>query len=205
MLQEHLMEGSYMKSVRLVDGGPYFVGPLARLTVNRSFGSTEADKLLTAFKERIGTQCTALDAVEARLIEMVYCAEKINSICKDGVLDGRLNVPCPIGRGRYRSMVEAPRGILIHDYTADDAGKVTAANLIVATQNNYDAIDRTITSLARTCKPSGEERKLFDAMEFAVRCFDPCLSCATHMAGRMPLRIERRRNGIPYQIVTRGE
>jgi NAD-reducing hydrogenase large subunit len=27
-------------------------------------------------------------------------------------------------------------------------------------------------------------------VEAGIRCFDPCLSCSTHAAGQMPLRIQ---------------
>ena len=33
-------------------------------------------------------------------------------------------------------MVEAPRGTLFHHYETDERGLITAANLIVGTQNN---------------------------------------------------------------------
>ncbi|MBN1759997.1 MAG: hypothetical protein JW863_16845, partial [Chitinispirillaceae bacterium] len=83
--------------------------------------------------------------------------------------------------------------------------RIVSANLIVATQNNYDAIDATITALARKTKLDGDDAALFNAMEFAVRCFDPCLSCATHVAGRMALRIDLYRNGVAVGTITRGE
>ena len=102
-------------------------------------------------------------------------------------------------------MVEAPRGILIHDYTADDAGRITAANLIVATQGNYDAIDRSITGLADHLIGKNDDEKLMNGVEFALRCYDPCLACATHAAGRMPLEIEIRQDGRLVRNVARGE
>jgi F420-non-reducing hydrogenase large subunit len=203
-LTEHIMPGSYMKSVRFVNGGSYFVGPLARLLVNDHFTTPKADALLAEFKKESADRRTAFDAIEARCIEMVHCAERIVALCTASVPDVPLQVPVSIGKGTFRSMIEAPRGILIHDYTTDDRGRIAAANLIVATQNNYDAIDATITALARNCKTTGDEENLFSAMEFGIRCFDPCLSCATHVAGRMGIRIELRRNDTVFRTLTRG-
>ena len=31
---------------------------------------------------------------------------------------------------------------------------------------------------------------LLNHIEVAIRCYDPCLSCATHAVGKMPLEIE---------------
>jgi F420-non-reducing hydrogenase large subunit len=102
---------------------------------------------------------------------------------------GELRVSATPKAGRYTGMIESPRGVLIHDYTADDQGRIKEANLIVATQNNYDAIDSAITAAARHFMPMNNDNQLMNGMEFALRCFDPCLSCATHTAGRMPMEV----------------
>jgi F420-non-reducing hydrogenase large subunit len=92
-------------------------------------------------------------------------------------------------------IIEAPRGTLIHDYSVSENGFIEKCNLIVATcQNNY-AIDRGIEQVARnvisggTLTESGTNR-----IEMAIRAYDPCLSCATHALGQMPLRIQINQN-----------
>ena len=206
-LVEHPMQGSYMRSVRLIAGADekkYFVGPLARLNVNSSFSTPEANKLLVNFKAKGNPRLSALDYLEARLIEMAHCAERITAICGGELGDGPIITDASPSGGSFKGIVEAPRGILIHDYEADDEGKVTKANLIVATQNNYDAIDHTITALANHFKPSGDDNILMNGSEFALRCFDPCLACATHAAGCMPMKIELRHNGEFIRELRRG-
>ncbi|NOQ22007.1 MAG: Ni/Fe hydrogenase subunit alpha [Candidatus Aegiribacteria sp.] len=205
-LVEHQMQGSYMRSVRLRSGGEekkFFVGPLARLNVNSSFSTPEASSLLADFKGKGSPRLSALDYLEARLIEMTYCTERIVEICGEELGDGPIITDASPAGGRFRGIIEAPRGILIHDYEADDEGRITSANLIVATQNNYDAIDHAITALARHFKQSGDDNILMNGAEFALRCFDPCLACATHAAGSMPMRIELRRNGITFRVLRR--
>jgi len=91
--------------------------------------------------------------------------------------------------------VEAPRGTLIHDYTIDGRGVIRAANLIVATQQNYAAINKTIQQAAQSLPDLQENEALLNRVEFAIRCYDPCLSCATHAVGRMPLEIRIEQNG----------
>jgi F420-non-reducing hydrogenase large subunit len=206
-LIERITPGSYMKSVHLRDGSAeksFFVGPLARLMVNSSFSTPKANKLLQAFKKSLKSGPVLLDIIEARLIEMMYCSERIAEIASQ---DNEKEEPCtPFTpcEGRYVGIVEAPRGILIHDYIADKEGRVTRANLIVATQNNYDAINSALTALARHFKPANDENMFLNGIEFALRCFDPCLSCATHAAGRIPLVVELRKNSGIIQRIQRS-
>jgi coenzyme F420-reducing hydrogenase alpha subunit len=197
-LIEHVMPGSYMKSVHLKTSPEqsFFVGPLARACANASFATPKASALLTAFKATAQTRgVSALDNIEARLIEMVYCAEMLQSLAGNLPAGGITPKENRIGKGRYIGIVEAPRGILIHDYTADDAGLVTKANMIVATQNNYDAINTAITGFARAYIGEREKEMLLNGVEFALRCFDPCLACATHAFGQMPMELEIRQRG----------
>jgi F420-non-reducing hydrogenase large subunit len=201
---EHVLPDSYMKSATL-SGSPeknFFVGPLARMLVNDRFTSPRATSLMQEFKT--GPRNSALDNIGARMIESVHAAERITAIAGEELGDGPVSVAATPRAGRFTGMVEAPRGILIHDYTADDSGRVRSANLIVATQLNYDAIDASITGIARGLAGGGDE-SLLNGMEFALRCYDPCLACATHSAGRMPVEIEIRRGGEILRRVSRGE
>lgn len=206
-LVEHPMQGSYMRSVRLKGGSEekkFFVGPLARLNVNEHFSTPGADALLQDFRSGGSPRLSAIDYLQARLIEMTHCAERITEICGGELGDGPIMEAVSPAGGRFTGMIEAPRGILIHDYEADEDGKVTAANLIVATQNNYDAIDHAITALTRHFKKSGDDNLLMNGAEFALRCFDPCLACATHAAGRMPMKVELRKDGRVVRTIRRG-
>ena len=203
-LTEHSMPGSYMKSVMLRDGDkPFFVGPLARLNVNRSFGTIKADSLLEEYRTKKHPRTSALDYIEARLIEMVYCAEMIEKLASKGI-DENILVEAIPGAGTFIGMVEAPRGILIHEYRTDEEGILTDANLIVATQNNYAAIDHSIAGIASKYAGTGQDELLMSSVEFALRCFDPCLACATHASGQMPMVIEVQKNGSHFRTVRRG-
>jgi F420-non-reducing hydrogenase large subunit len=203
-LIEHSMQGSYMKSVRLREGDrSFFVGPLARLNVNHRFSTPKADSLLAEYRAAGHPRTSALDYVEARLIEMIHCAEKIRELAAEPAGQD-LMVDARPGPGRFVGAVEAPRGILIHEYTADEEGILTGANLIVATQNNYDAIDHSIAGIASKYAGTGNDELLMSSVEFALRCFDPCLACATHTAGRMPMTLELRRNGETVRVLSRG-
>src|SRR3954451_10820477 len=88
-------------------------------------------------------------------------------------------------------IMEAPRGTLIHHYTIDEHGLITSANLVIATGHNNMAINKGVLQVARHFV-EGEKMKegMLNRVEAVVRAFDPCLSCSTHAAGQMPLKIE---------------
>jgi len=206
-LVEHVMPGSYMKSVQLKNPGPknFFVGPLARLNVNSKMTTPKAQAHLDAFRASGKPRLSAVDFIEARLIDMLNCAERIHAIAGGELGDGPVRVDVPaVKAGRYVGVIEAPRGILVHDFTSDDDGRITNVNLIVATQNNYDAIDSAVEGLARHFLPENNDEQLLNGVEFAMRCFDPCLACATHTAGRMPMIVEVRRGNELVRTIRRG-
>jgi len=84
--------------------------------------------------------------------------------------------------------VEAPRGVLIHDYDVDANGIIQKANFIVATQHNLSSINSTVKAAADQFIDKSEP-ELLNGIEFAIRCYDPCLSCSTHQVGSMPLDV----------------
>ena len=95
------------------------------------------------------------------------------------------------GPGVGIAAIEAPRGTLIHHYEADDVGRVTKANLIVATTHNVASLDRAVLEAVRnTAKDEALSDEMVRRMELGIRAHDPCLSCATHEIGRMPLVVE---------------
>ncbi|PIE53559.1 methyl viologen-reducing hydrogenase [Candidatus Fermentibacteria bacterium] len=203
-LIEHSMDSSYMKSVRLRDGDrSFFVGPLARLNINKSFSTPKADALLADYRGSKWPRTSALDFIEARFIEMVHAAERISRIASVPAGDD-IMIEAKPGPGRFVGVVEAPRGLLIHEFNADESGILTSANLIVATQNNYDAIDKSIAGIAGNYAGTGQDELLMSSVEFSLRCFDPCLACATHAAGRMPMKIQIRQDGRVLRTVSRG-
>ncbi|HVP57884.1 MAG TPA: nickel-dependent hydrogenase large subunit, partial [bacterium] len=134
----------------------------------------------------------------ARLIELLYAAERMLELAKDPEItspevrripSGKINPAGGIGS------VEAPRGTLTHHYEADQRGLVTRANLIVGTTNNYAAITMSLKRAAEKLIQGGKapEEALLNKVEMAFRLYDPCFSCATHsLLGHMPLTVSVR-------------
>ncbi len=200
-LQEETTSSSYAKPVsfRAEDGKllPFRVGALARLNCADHIDTPLANAELQRFRELGGFPCHQTVMYHyARLIELLHATEKLAQIAKDP----------EIGSDQVRSLdrkpprrasahVEAPRGVLIHDYDVDASGIVTSANLIVATQQNIGSINRTILQSAERYLADSDEA-LLNGIEFGIRCYDPCLSCATHRLGEMKLEVVVRRHGV---------
>ena len=206
-LCETVVPWSYMKKVHLKLDGPhdYRVGPMARINAVRRFGTELADAECAEFTRMGGSPChTTLFQTYAKLVETVWAVERAGEIVNDKAIWGETRVPVSFKGGRGVGHVEAPRGTLIHDYQIDEHGIVRAANLIVATQQNYAIINRSIEQAAQSHvveRPG--DAALLNAVEFSIRCYDPCLSCATHALGRMPLEITISRGGRAVQTVRR--
>jgi F420-non-reducing hydrogenase large subunit len=131
----------------------------------------------------------------ARVVELLWASEKVRLLLSDPALRGPARLPVEVAAGRGVGCVEAPRGLLIHEYEVDGKGIVRAANLLVATQQNYAAINQSIEQAARSYVAGRGDGAVLNALEFAIRCHDPCLSCATHALGQMPIAVEVRRKG----------
>jgi NAD-reducing hydrogenase large subunit len=119
---------------------------------------------------------------------VIHCAEKIKELLFDDDLQGSDLIPRGERRPEGVACIEAPRGTLFHHYTVDENDQVTSSNLIVSTTSNNEALNRAVKEVAVSYL-SGREitEGLLNHIEVAIRAFDPCLSCATHALGQMPL------------------
>lgn len=173
--------------------GCYRVGPLGRLNAADSMGTPKAETERKIFRETYGGEwngCTLLYHY-TRLIELVYCLEKAENLLRDEqICNSEIRITADVKNKEGIGMIEAPRGTLIHHYTVDPHGVVQKVNLIVATGHNNIAMNRSIQLVAREYIRNGVVREgLLNRVEGAIRCYDPCLSCSTHAAGRMALKI----------------
>jgi F420-non-reducing hydrogenase large subunit len=132
----------------------------------------------------------------ARLIELLYSAERLLELAVDPDITGK-ELRAPLGPipGEGVGIVEAQRGTLTHHYWTDDKGVVTKVNLIVGTTNNHGAISMSIKKAAEGLIKKGAEvtEGILNMIEMAFRAYDPCFSCATHcIPGQMPMILEIR-------------
>ncbi len=196
-LRENVRSWSYMKFPFIVsrgaDDGWYKVGPLARIQNCDAIGTPHAE---AARQELIASSPGGLIHAPlsfhwARMIELLHAAEVIADLLADPLLlGGELVASGPRGKTAV-GIIEAPRGTLIHHYEVDEQDLVTMCNLIVSTTHNNQAMNEAIRQVARQYIDGHEPTEgLLNHIEVAIRAFDPCLSCATHALGKMPLEVE---------------
>ncbi len=194
---EHVEPWSFLKHPYLrkmgFPQGFYRVGPLGRLNVIDKIGTPLAQEEFKLFRRINGGMPVegSLYYHYARMIEALYCLERIGQLLDDPDImsnNVRNYPPLETVPGQGVGVIEAPRGTLFHDYGTDEDGVLTRVNLIVATGNNNWAMH---TAAGAVAKAYVDGTKLTEGMlnrvEAAIRCYDPCLSCATHAIGRMPL------------------
>lgn len=206
-LVERTVKRSYAKEVFLdVDNAEhmYRVSTLARLNVADGMETPLAQKEFEEFRSRFGRPChNAVLQMYCKIVELVYACEKAGEIINDPELRGPSRVAANINGKRGIGHVEAPRGVLIHDYRIGEDGIVQAANMIVATQQNTAAINKSLKEGAINLLTGGDDEKMLNGLEFVVRCYDPCLACSTHAVGGMELDVEITSGGRTIRRIRR--
>ena len=213
-LRENVRSWSYMKFPFIVprgaDDGWYKVGPLARVQNCDAIGTPRAE---AARQELMATAPGRLVHAPlayhwARLIELLHALEVIEQLLEDPALSGTELTTSGARTNAGIGIIEAPRGTLIHHYEVDEHDLVTMCNLIVSTTHNNQAMNEAIREVARRYLDGHEPTPgLLNQVEVAIRAFDPCLSCATHALGKMPLAVEIRdaRGALLERLVRDGE
>jgi F420-non-reducing hydrogenase large subunit len=205
---EHVEPWSYVKFCYLKpigwhgftegpESGVYAVAPLARLNVAEGMATPLAQQAWLEYFNTLGGRPVhhTLANHWARVIEMVYAAERMNELLNDPEITSQDLRTIPTQTpGVGIGVVEAPRGTLIHHYETGPDGLITRANLIVATQNNAARIAMSVDKAARGLIHHGEVSDgLLNMVEMAFRAYDPCNGCATHtLPGQMSLQIVLR-------------
>jgi F420-non-reducing hydrogenase large subunit len=181
------------------DSGIYRVGPLGRLNAAKGMATPAAQAEYEKLVSLLGKPCTATLAFHwARLIELLYAAERMLELAQDPEITSPDIRTVPTGVvGEGVGIVEAPRGTLFHHYKTDEKALVTTLNIIVATTNNYGAIDMSVAKAAKGLIHGAEVSEgVLNQVEMAMRAYDPCFGCATHaLPGEMPLSVTVKNRG----------
>jgi sulfhydrogenase subunit alpha len=161
--------------------GAYMVGALARFNLNHEQLHPRAKEAAAALGLRAPCHNPYM-ITAAQVVESVHVVED-SILLIDKLLDRGLDeepIPSGITAGRGVSAVEAPRGILFHDYTYDGKGILTKANCIIPTNQNHNNIQKDMEALVPTILDRSED-EIRQALEMLVRAYDPCISCSTHL------------------------
>jgi len=197
-IEEEVRSWSYMKFPYLKhlgkEKGWYRVGPLARLNTCDFIPTPMAQKEFEAYKAHTNGKPNnyCLHTHWARLIELLHSAEVIRDLLNDPDLQKNDLVVKGTKVNEGVGIIEAPRGTLFHHYRINENDQITMANLIVSTTNNNEPMNQSVNFVAKKMMNGQKEitEPMKNAVEIAIRAYDPCLSCATHALGKMPLDIK---------------
>jgi NAD-reducing hydrogenase large subunit len=187
------MKFPYLRSIGKKDGW-YRVGPLARMNTAEFIPTPLAQKEFEIFQAYTGGKPNGMSMHMhwARLIEILHSAEMMKDLINDPDLySGDLTV-----KGTKQKegvgLIEAPRGTLFHHYRINNDDQIEMANLIVSTTNNNEPMNVAVNMAAKQFMNGQTEitEPMMNAVEVAIRAYDPCLSCATHAMGKMPLEVK---------------
>jgi sulfhydrogenase subunit alpha len=166
-------------------GKPFMVGSLARLTINprRLTGK------LAATMERLQLQLPSsnpMDNNKAQALELIRDVERaleiVEQLLREGIKDER-----PVGiqprAATGTAITEAPRGLLIHSYTYDADGRITAADVITPTALNAADMEARFRRAVEEC-PEREDAAIAKRLQMIARAYDPCISCSVHLVRR---------------------
>jgi len=195
-IAEEVKDWSYMKFPFMkqlgTEEGWYRVGPLSRVNTADFIDTPEAEEARAEFMALTGGKPNNITMAYhwARMIEVLHSAEKIRDILNDTDLQGEDLVVKGERRFEGVGLIEAPRGTLFHHYKVNEDDQITMANLIVSTTSNNVPMNLAVEKVAKKYLSGTEITEgLLNRVEVAIRAYDPCLSCATHALGKMPLTV----------------
>ena len=168
---EGVEPNGHAKVSRFHESSPFIVGPLARILL--SMPSKYAEYF---------TDTSIRSCLKARVIELELAVERAQILIEQLLDEGLKNEqPASVmsASGEGTSLVEAPRGTLLHMYRFDRSGICTAANIITPTAINQSAIAASLKEVV-VAMDGADYDQMKSAAEILVRCYDPCISCAVH-------------------------
>jgi len=179
-LDERLVDYSHAKVSRFSEHGPYLAGPLARLNLHAPLEPSAQAALHRYAPRLLGAPLTACHL--ARAIELLQAIERAMVLCSQLLQNGLQpeqagSVQPRAGSGT--TLIEAPRGLLLHQYCFNADGRCTAAQVVTPTAINQGAMAAMLTALVEKLPDAAPDAFKLQA-ERLIRCFDPCISCAVH-------------------------
>ncbi|MHC4294750.1 MAG: Ni/Fe hydrogenase subunit alpha [Planctomycetota bacterium] len=159
----------------------YMVGALARFNLNAHHLSPMAGEAA----ESLGIEAPCCNPFMNNVSQLVECFHSIedsirliDEILTDGLEEERFEVVPKAGTGV--GAIEAPRGMLFHEYEYDQDGRCINANLVIPTNQNHGNIQLDLESLLPALLQKSE-KEIELTTEMLVRAYDPCVSCSTHL------------------------
>ena len=188
--EEHFIEEHVARSTALhcalKERGAYFVGPMARYSLNfQKLAPIAREAALAAGLQPVCAN--PFKSIIVRAVETLHaCDEAIRIIEEYEPPDAPAIEVEPRPATGY-ACTEAPRGILYHRYRIDADGVIEEAKIVPPTSQNQKTIENDLWEFVPGHLALPDEGLRWRC-EQAIRNYDPCISCATHF---IKLNIER--------------
>lgn len=184
-IEEHITHTNALHSI-LKERGEYFVGPMARYSLNfEKLSPLVKDLAKTVSLDQVCTN--PFKSIIVRSLEIVYACDEALRIIDHYETPDIPRVEIIPRSATGFACTEAPRGILYHRYKIDDKGDILDAKIVPPTSQNQKTIESDLYHFAEKYLDLPKEQLTWQC-EQAIRNYDPCISCATHF---LNLQIER--------------
>ena len=181
LTNEAVIQHSYAKHSKY-NGKSFMVGSLPRILLSNKKLEGTAAELYKEHRDKV-KQGNSISNNIAQAIELVHSVDRaiyvIDVLLSDCLKQEDL-AEFDVYPSRGINVVEAPRGLLYHDYTFDDSGTILESNIITPTAQNAANIEKDARVIAENL--SGKpDKEIKHALEVMARAYDPCISCSVHM------------------------
>lgn len=183
-VEEFQVPSSNALRCRLKEGAYYMVGPLARVNLNFEQMAPAARHAARQLNLRFPSY-NPCHSIWARLLEIIHALETCLSYLKEAPAEEEEPLRYEVKGGEGASLVEAPRGSLFHQYQLGAQGFVEKARIVAPTTQNLHRLEQDLWELAPRIAGETEE-KMRSTFAVAIRNYDPCISCATHLVKVSP-------------------
>ncbi|MFX0097666.1 MAG: Ni/Fe hydrogenase subunit alpha [Candidatus Hodarchaeota archaeon] len=164
------------------NGSSFMVGALPRVLLNKDKLNGTARELFNEHRDLI-VQSNSLTNNLAQAIELVHSVERsiedVEVLLSMGVRQEEL-ADIKVSASNGVGAVEAPRGILYHNYEFDSNGRIAKADVITPTAQSAANMEKDFRVTAKNLINEPDE-KIRQALEIVARAYDPCISCSVHL------------------------
>jgi sulfhydrogenase subunit alpha len=176
--ESHVAHSTALHSHFRAGGDSYLTGPLARFNLNFDQLSPLAKEI--AGEIGLGQSChNPYRSIMVRAVEVVYVCDEALRVIENYAEPDRPFEPVEPRAGVGYAATEAPRGLLYHRYSLDDAGTITDAQIVPPTSQNQACLEEDLVDFVGGFLDLPDQ-ELQHRCEQTVRNYDPCISCATH-------------------------
>jgi sulfhydrogenase subunit alpha len=175
--EQHVPHSTALQS-RMSDGGTYFLGPMARYSLNYEQLSDGARDAAEA--AGLGPDCrNPFKSILVRAVELIHAFdEALALIASYEPPEPAAKVPEPRAAAGC-GWSEAPRGMLWHRYRLEADGSIAEARIVPPTSQNQARIEQDLLEFVKPRVDLPDDRLQWEC-EQAIRNYDPCISCSTH-------------------------